>query len=294
MAIQLKGLLGKTPRPIIINGKLLCEGRNPIRVYMSSFKEVYRVSGTQKELTSEQAEEMINSAITEFRTKYDSVLVGTGYDPNEVSGTVDSFSGAIILNSKSFTVLASEENHRTGVQHTANVAALLKQFMVEYICNYYDIYVYLLNRRISAQHMPSIMKAHFTHGLFQPIIVSTADIKTPLAYDENAWMHHAFRSEEKYLERQEDGNRKLNLSCIAMCDIARIFNAPIVLDMDRKEFVLITLLCVLSQLDQTASQELSKKYSSTFSNVMNERSRVELFSAMMKYATKTRTALKVV
>ena len=294
MAVQLKGLLGKTPRPIIVNGKVICVGRSPVLASVHSFKEIYEVSGSNKELGEETGNLFIMQALRQFQTKYGEILQGTGYSSEEVQGRVDSFTGAIVVNSSAFQLLYEEEHHSANAQHTAKVRQLLRDFMAEYIADYYDTYIYFLNRRVAAQHMPSIVKAHFTHGLFQPLIVGTSEIKSPFLFDENIWLYDAFHSAEEHLERKEDNARKLNLSCIAMCDIASAMNTNIVRELDRREFMLMMCLCALSQLDQKASQELANKYGSVLQKIMGEKSRVELFSAMMKYATTARTSLKVV
>ena len=78
-----------------------------------------------------------------------------------------------------------------------------------------------------------------------------------------------------------------------MCDIAQYFKVPVVTELDKTDWMLMCILVLLSQLDKDVSVELSKRYGYIFRRIMDRQESVTLFSAMMDYANKIRTAVSV-
>lgn len=317
MVALLKGLLGKSNRPIVINGKLLCQGRNPVVVSLLNYRVVFSVLGSNEEIASEAGENMITQVIKDYGSRYDEILSGArGIVADEVSASVDTFTGAVILETPAYQALSREDMHRVGVQHSTTVSQLVHDFVAEYTMDYFDSYVYLLNRRIAAQHMPIMVRGHFVSGLFQPLVVGTKAIPSPFVYGENHWFHDILASQEEYLERSMDSTRKLDLSCVAMCDICSTFQTPVIYELDRKVFMLMLELILLSQLNQESSAVLIKKYNHLFKRALynpeqaarsagqrlteeqladaKHRNAAQLFTDMMDYTTKLRTAIRTV
>lgn len=313
MVVQLKGLLGKTNRPIVVNGKLLTSGRSPITACLQNYHVTFNVAGTQNEIPSDVADAMITSYLLEFREKYDSVLAGTNIVTDGVEADVDSFTGAVIIETPSYKRLLEQDMHDLRHQFNQKVTALAHDFIVDYTSNWFDNYLCLFNRRIAAQHMPINVRSHFVSGLYQPLVVGTSKLPSPLSYGCNEWFLNILHNDEEYLETDTGSNRKLNLSCIAMCDIAKAFNTPVVFELDRKVWMLMVELLLLSKLDDAASSMMVRRYQHLFQKAVYDplqnsrsegriltedqkrdavhRSSAQLFSAMMNYATKLNTQL---
>ena len=69
MVVQLKGLLGKTNRPIVVNGKLLSMGRSPVTACLQNYHVTFNVLGTQNELPNDVADLLMAQQIAAFREK---------------------------------------------------------------------------------------------------------------------------------------------------------------------------------------------------------------------------------
>lgn len=316
MVAQLKGLLGKTNRPIVVNGKLLCMGRNLVAAHLSNYKLAFDVLGLNQDLSASFGELMINQEIRRFRDAYDEILNGTGLDADALDMSVDQFTGAVIIETPAYRELIKREMHETGRQYNHTMTALIRQFMVEYTVNWFDNYVYLFNRRIAAQHMPIMVRGHFVAGLYQPLIVGTKSLPSPLLYGANQWFYNLLSGGEEYLERSSDSTRKLDLSCVAMCDVADTFHTPVIYELDRKVWMLMVELVVLSKLSEEATSEVTKKYNFLFRKALYNplessrsegrmlteeqrdaaihRNNAQLFSSMVDFVSKMDTQLRTV
>lgn len=266
MDAELSVLLGKAARPVVLNGKLLCVDKSPVLVSRSAYQVEYKVAGTGLYLPQERGEELIATQVSSFNDVYGEILNGTGMATTGFNpATIDSFTGAIILESKAFTEISRAELHDGTTQFQPRTAKLLRQFITEYTENWFEIYLYLFNRRISAQHMPFSVRSHFVAGLFQPLMIETKSLKSPLSYGENRWFYNIFREYEEFLTLSGDNDKRVSLSCVAMCDIANIFRAPVMFDLDRKVWVFIMELLLLKQLDDNSSHRMIQRYSRLFS-----------------------------
>lgn len=295
MVTLLKGLLGKVKRPIIVNGKLLTVGRSQVVVGLTNYHVVFSVLGSGDELDTEAGETLIKKSLQQFSEQFGAILDGSDIVDSQESldAFVDSFTGAIVIESQTYRAIYAERMHESGTQHRPEVALLVKDFVTYYTNCWMDIYVNLYNRRIGSPHSPIATRAHFVAGFFQPLLISSAALRSPLEFGQNEWFYQIFSDSEEFLERSHDYVRNLSLSCVAMCDIANCFNVPVVTELDRLDWVLMCMLVLLSQLDKDASVELSKRYGSIFKRIMGRKESVVLFSSMMDYANKIRTAVRV-
>lgn len=270
MDAGLNVLLGKVGRPVVLNGKLLCFEKSPLLVSRPGYSREYRVVGKDIYFSAEQGDQMIAEQSDEFAWKYESLLAGTGVDPAELlPPTLDSFTGAIVLENSAFHEISKLELHDGSRQFQPAVSKMLTDFVVEYTVNWFEIYLYLFNRRISAQHMPYSVRGHFVAGLFQPLIVETRSIRSPLSYGENQWFHQIFRDYEEQLRLPGESDRRLTLSAVAMCDIATVFRVPSMFNLDRKLWVFMMELLLTLRLAPEVSSEMSRQYSRLLSRVLS-------------------------
>lgn len=291
MDAQLKGLLGKVKRPVIVNGRLLMEGRHMIVAGLNNYHAEFMEYGTDTFLSEEWGYRKIDQALAEFDKQY----VTSGWKQAErVDSYVDTYSGAVVIETPLYQTLSSIDTHAVSVQYNAADKAKVLEFASDHISNYYDIYLYLYNRRIAAQHMSIMARSHFVAGFYQPLVVESQGITSPLGYGENSWFHAMLGNGEKYLEHATDSIRKLNLSCIAMCDIAGVFGVAPIQEFDRKRWMLLCCLVMLSQLDPAKAKALSQKYGRMTQAIFDTQAEINLWSAMMQKATKVRTSIGVV
>ena len=293
MVTQLKGLLGKNKRPIVVNGELLKNGRNLVVACLNNYKVEFSLLGTNTEWSVEKGTTFINERISKFVSDFGGIL-GKDIGADEATAYVDAFSGAVIIETLSYQALSAEHMHDRNVQHAPQVAQLLTRFLAEYTYNYMDIFVYLFNRRIAASHAPIITRGHFVAGLFQPLIVETKALRSPLSFGGNAWVLDIFAEQAEWLERSQDYARGLNLNCVASCDIASVFGVPVVTQMDRKNWMLMLELCLLTQLEKERGLQLRDWYGLIFNSIIESDAQRGLFAAMMDYTNKLRTGVRVV
>ena len=310
MDTLLKSLLGKSKRPMIINGSLAKLGqRSPILASLSGYSLVFETGGSvATTIEKDEMLEAIQEEMNNWDAKYnDSHLVSAARD-KDYCFKVDNFTGALIIQSPLFQVLADVANHNPDRQQPAVVKDMLKSFVADYTIDYFEVFLYLLNRRITAQHMPVRVKGHLTGGFFQPVIVETDGIKSPFGYPEFGWLFDDLNKRSVTLEYHTDSSRKLDLTCIAMCDLSEFFGIryPVV-ELDRRIFLLMLSMTSLSQLDIEKANKLGEQYSKLFAvavtspleRALRDSSRIltdedkhrlslrnppELFSSMMNFA----------
>ena len=267
METLLKSLLGKTKRPIIINGSLAKLGdRSPIFASLSGYALLFETSGVQSVvIDTDNMLAAIQNELNEWDAKYNLpalVNVAKGYD---YLFRVDNFTGALIIQSPLFQVMADPANHGQGKQQQQSVQDAFAQFLADYTADYFEVFLYLLNRRITAQHMPVKVKGHLTGGFFQPVIVETEYIRSPFSYPAFDWLVGMLVQRSIVLEHHADSNRRLDLTCIAMCDLAECFGLQLpVVELDKRVFLLMLCMTALSRLDMERANALGKKYGKLF------------------------------
>lgn len=266
MVKVLQGLLGKTKCPLILNGKLYCIRNNPVLVSLSKYTLEFRTARDDELLDSDQQLEEMRSQLIAT----ESYLLGRDIEWANIRYTadVDTFSGAIVIRSAAYSQMFNPENYELGIQHTPEVLEKLRKLMVDYISDYYAIFARLLSRRITAQHMPVQIRSHLVAGLFQPLVVSTKLIPSPMEFEWNRWYTDLFGDNNTYLERSADTTRKLNISCIAMCDVADTFDTPVIFELDRKAFMLMSMLLITTQIDEASGSALANTQQYTFRKLL--------------------------
>lgn len=300
MGVPLKGLLGKTKRAIVVNGQLLRVGRHQIVASLSNYRAEYSLAGSSETLTEAKFTTITLNRLRGFDEKY---AVMRDYDYHQVDEKsdeeawtqheiyVDSYTGAIIIESPVYKTLISPHMHEIGVQHTPQVAEAVLKFVVEYTSNYMDLYMYLFNKRITSPYSSIATRCHFVAGFFQPLMAESQGIQSPFGFGQNKWFYDLFADNEKFLERPYDSPRKLNLSCVAMCDIAHTFDAKVITEMERGKWMLMCLTVLLNQLDMPTALALTKSYGTLFQAIRDDQDSIALFSNMMIRADKMRKAV---
>jgi len=263
--------------------------------YLENYRVCFKITGLNQELSLEEATKAMDTYVKDFEEQFGGMNVTRNNTGKvDVISTTDLFTGAILVDTQLYRELLRTDLHDVDIQLTHRQEELVRAFASRHLVNYYQLYSVLFHRRIVAQHMSLPVKCHFVKGLFQPLLVETDGLPSPFRYGEHSYMYSVLRKNEEFLERREEGVRKLNLSCIAMCDIAQTFGAEVVKELDRRCFMLMLSLACLDVLDRDASIALSKRYGRTFNRIMGDRAAATLFSQMIKYARSAQTALKVV
>lgn len=255
MVKVLQGLLGRAKSPIIINGQLFCLKHNPVLVSLSKYSLEFRTAREGTLLGSAEQIELMKTMLVNT----ESLILGKPVTWEEIKfeADVDTFSGAIVMRSESFAKLFKPENYELDIQHPQALRKVLTELMVNYISDYYTVFIRLLSRKITAQHMPVTIRSHFIAGLYQPLIVGTKLIPSPLEFEWNKWYLDVFSPDVEWMERVTDTTRKLNLNCVAMCDVAARFNTPVIFELDRKAFMLMSMLLILNQIDENSGSVLA-------------------------------------
>lgn len=293
MVKLLKGLLGKTKKAVVVNGRLLSVDRKHVTAFMNNYRIEFEVMGTGQALNTDQGINLIVKELKEFNERYAGIVLDSQAQ-DYIEAFVDAYTGAVVIENTAYKMLYDRANHAVGVQCMAVHERYLRQFISEYTFNYMDSFVFLLNRRIAAQHMSMQVRGHFVAGFYQPLVVDTVGTASPFTFGEHAWFRQIFEPYEKHLEHTSDSNRKLELSCVASCDISAIFGCPVVPQLERDRWMFICLVVALSQLDKEQSLNLTRRYGRMFESIISDEGRKELMSRMMLYAEKARKAMRVI
>lgn len=300
MVAQLKGLLGKSPRPIVVCGRPLMDDRALITASLENYRVVFKNSRYGHIIDSGNGIARLHQAVQSFEEEFGGILQGytrgtsDNGDEVQVHACVDSFTGAVIIETDSYRELIKQRLHSSEMQLTVTQEVIVRKFAVRHLQNYCEIFTLLFNRRIVAQHMPIMIKCHMVKGLFQPLVVETVNLPSPFRYDENKWLYDVLRPSEVFLEHKEDGVRKLNFSCVAMCDIASAFNTRTIQELDRRSWVVMLTLICLSQLSQESSQETFKRFGYYTQRLKEGAPERALFDAMSTCAfSRNKTIAKI-
>lgn len=319
METLLKSLLGKTKRPIVINGSLAKLGpRTPIFASLSGYSLVFETGGAYSVVVEkEQMLTAIQAELNSWDAKYNLPALVNAAESKDYLFRVDNFTGALIIQSPMFQVMSDVANHGQGKQQQQGVQNAFARFLADYTVDYFEVFLYLLNRRITAQHMPVKVKGYLVCGFFQPLIIETEYIKSPFSYPAYDWIIGMLAQRAVTLEHHADSNRRLDLTCIAMCDLAECFGLSLpVVELDKRVFLLMLSMTALSRLDMEKANSLGTQYkklfavavSSPLEHAMRDQSKIlteeerrrlslrnnpELFSKMMDFAQNRNRGLAV-
>lgn len=300
MGVPLKGLLGKTKRAIVVNGQLLKAEKRRVVVSLNRYRTEYALMGTSTVYSEEKGDKLILNRIAEFDQRYrimsDLKAVPSLNSPDEENQFeiyVDPYTGAIIIESPTYKALYSPHMHEIGVQHTPQVAEAVLSFVREYTINYMDLFLHLFSRRISSPYSPISTRCHFVAGFFQPLMVESSAIRSPFSFGQHKWFYDLFADEEKFLERSYDSSRKLNLSCVALCDIASKFNAKVIPEFKREVWMFMCLFTILNQIDKEDALQLRNAHDRLFQGIMEGADERLLLANMMQYVDRIRKAVRL-
>lgn len=266
MVNQLNSLIsGTVRRPIIINGKLLKHGKQVLLVRRENYKVQFLVAeSANKESYVPEGEEIMSKAITDFNTKYGAVCQNNRDMMEQLSANVDSFTGAVVLKSGLYHMLLDKTDtmhlHDGRAQFQSEVQELITAFELEFTTNYFEIYCSLLNRRIMSSHIPMKIKSHLVAGLYQPLVVQTKCIDSPVRMSRFDWFFQYLNNpsqQEELLETVNETSRGLELSVIAMSDLNMKFGTPLIRELDRVHFTYTLLMTLMNSVKSDGAVDLA-------------------------------------
>lgn len=272
MVRQLSGLVSeKVKKPIILNGKLVVDDGALVLARREKYSVIFSKSVGGKEVTIENAEDILNAYADAFNSKFSGVFSRVDTNATSFHANVDSFSGAVVLKNGIYTALLdkSDENHfHDGrMQFRSQVQDLITEFNRDFIFDYFDIYQLLLDRRLMASHIPAKIKGHLVAGLYQPLVVRTRHIDCPLELPEFQWFFNHINSPEiceERLESVQETARGLELTVIAMSDFSKKFGTKCMRELNRRyfQFILYAILC--GQLNPGFSAAMCQRYKNLY------------------------------
>lgn len=309
MVNSLSGLLSdKMRKPVIINGRLFTDGNAIIMLRREKYRViVIKVMPGQQEEILENGDELLVGFADAFDQKYGSLFNDGGKPRQEDANyfaNVDPFTGAIVLKNELYTRLLDKDNefrfHDPSFQLKTPVQTVVDEFVKEFVMNYFEIYSYLLNRRLMASHMPVKIKGHLVAGLFQPIVVGTKHIDCPLHLGEFSWFFDSLNSPtqvEKPLESIYETSRGLELSAVAMSDFSQRFYTPCAQNLNRLYFQFILYTILLNTHKDGTAAEMVKRFRRIYHAMEQGRGdaagTMAFFSSCIKGFQKCRSTLVV-
>lgn len=277
----LGGLLSdKVKRPIIVNGKLFTTPKGQIvYVKMGAGYRVNFFTSTSRNLDAEDiledGEELLGKMIEEFNEKY-KVFATDKVTLLEFNANIDSFTKAVVLHSGLYDVLLDIDDvnhlHDGTRQFREDMQTKLAEFLTDSFINYFEVYVLLLNKRLMGGHLPIIVKGHLVAGLYQPLVVQTRYIRSPLKFGEFKWFFDYLNSPEdceEYLERVMQTSRSLDLSVISISDLQAKFGVPNIRELKRVHWLFILMLVLIRRYSSDGRKRFVARYQRLY-NLMAE------------------------
>lgn len=280
MVKQLKELLGKNPRPIVVEGKLLTTegGDSLILGYKQGYKLMYKDSKTKAEFSTDIVAKLIQDRLSEFADEYRHAVLDTA---TKIFVEADPFSGCICIFSERYAVLSNVDTHRTDRQYPADVQELLDKFLGQYMVMWFELYMALMNRKLSGQSVPVKIKAHLVAGFFQPVVLNTEHFKHPIQYGACEEVLNGLHPYLVSLEQTNDTLRHIDLSVIATADIAQMVGVETPIEMDRREFQLMLVAILLSRVGSELLDNFLSRWSGLSGRVMGNQRTYDLFAGMI-------------
>ena len=299
MVQLLKSAIGKHYRFLIVNGALFKLDDVYVKARVHHFKIEFvaynpRTNVDVQELDYEVCIEAIQKRIKSFDEKYSSLVVDAGSNYNDnIRATTDPFTNAVCIYSKTFELVSDPMLHNGVRQYTTAQETLLRDFVINYVFDYMVIYTYLINKRLLSQYTPAVIKGHLVSGLCQPLMIRSSCIESPLTYGEFKWARDMFAQHEIWLERESWFARKRDLTCVPMCDIAKVLSTDVVLELDRRRFLFMLFATILHETDDNKATEFITLYKSLYTSIIEDSGQKALLSAMLTYAHKIRTTIAI-
>lgn len=283
MVNLLSGLCGKSPRPIIINGQTLKKNGKLVVIQRDNYKVTLSIAASASAVASEptdntinDSEELLKSEAKRFHDAYGAVGISEEEFYNFQAMT-DTFTSAIVMRSSAYDKLLDINNtmhlYDGTRQFTPEVGSRLKTFVVSSMINYFEIFLMLLNRRLTGSRMPVKIKSHLVAGLWQPYIVKTKFIESPLDLECFSWVRNYLNEDEvveEILESVHDTVRGLQLSVISSYNFSERLHTPIIRELDRRQFMFMLLMVLARTIDENAPALFSKTYPGVFKAISNK------------------------
>lgn len=281
MVNQLSGLLSdKGKKPIIINGRLAMDGNAVLMLKREKYRvNVIKVLPGRQEVLLDEGDDVLSNLAEAFNKKYMGALgMSDTEELKQHYANVDPFTGAVVLKNELYNQLLDKGNkrhfHDGTIQFKAQLQDTLDEFTKEFVMNYFEIYSYLLNRRLMASHMPVKIKGHLVAGLYQPIIVGTRHIDCPLSLGEFSWFLDAINNPtpcEERLESEFETTRGLELTAISMYDFSKKFNTPCLKNLNRLYFQFILYTNLLNILKDGNASEMVNRFKRIYQSMRTGR-----------------------
>lgn len=280
MVSLLSGLVSDTiKRPIILNGKLLTDQGSTIYV---SLQDNYKLRFTKRnrdrsetEIEDYQMKLKIDTEISSFNKIYEVFESSNSSLSKNFTRGIDNFTQAIVIKSGMFTHLLDVDNtahfHDGSMQFIPEVRVLLNKFITDYTTGYFEIFSHLMNRRLMTNHMPFIIKGHLVAGLYQPLIVETKFIDSPLRCKRFSWLMDCLNYPStvvEILETKFDNNRSLGLEVISMADLEEKFSTPCLRNLSRVDWMFMLLICVLKYISDSSCAEFVQAHSGLYNSIV--------------------------
>ncbi len=195
ISLWLKNILPisqKARKAIIVNGRLLMNNRRIVYARREGYDIVFfTVSQGAAEKKFEAGAELILEYLDNFDNRFGYLINReTRGERNTIQFIEDRSTGALIIRSEIYECLTGvgigrmdgNRIHAIVDRYDANTSAKLKEIVAYCMSGYYDIYVCLLNKPLTSSYTRMRIKSHFVAGLYQPIIVETSEIVSPLTY----------------------------------------------------------------------------------------------------------------
>lgn len=248
---------GTTKRPIIVNGQLLMEKGQMVRVKRERYRIEYtRLDNNRQEVVIEDGQALLDKAADDFNSRFGSVVdKATLSTATDFSAEVDKFTGALVLHNAVYDTLCDRDNskrfHDQNMQFPPDTQRVLQDFLGYSVGSFFNIYMRLMTRRLMASSMPMMIRGHLVAGLHQPLVVSTTLLECPLRMREFEWFFTYLNSPEqieKYLERRTDTPRDLELTVVSMYDFCTKMGIPLVRELNRLNWTFVLYIMLLSNV----------------------------------------------
>lgn len=113
-----------------------------------------------------------------------------------------------------------------------------------------------------------MVRAHFVHGLYQPLVIGTELVPSPFAYEECSWVERVYGRQSKTLESVAS-QRHVDIQCISMADIKdRLKLEFVVRDLNRRTFMFMLIYLSLAMLGSNALDEFSSRYAVLYQDAL--------------------------
>ena len=207
--------------------------------------------GGARTVITKDGDELIRKSLGEFAEKYgvfcpteESAAANNAYD---IFVSRDDFVGAYITTIGLYGMLANPEEHKVVRFYEGAKNDLMKEFVLEQLIGYFDIFVSKTSKSLTMPRMPMKIRAHFVAGFFQPYYVTTGSIVCPLKWGRFSWLVSPWSDCHITLESASSSPRGLQLTCVDMSDFCSRVGVRLQTELNRKYFMCaICAACALS------------------------------------------------